>query len=84
MKVACIYLCNYKDKNDYYISLMPSGIISIASYLESKGFDVVLANLSTYGAKKGVDIILKEDPDAIAISIYTRAWNMLWLLIFII
>jgi len=71
MKVACIYLCNYKDKNDYYISLMPSGIISIASYLESKGFDVVLANLSTYGAKKGVDIILKEDPDAIAISIFS-------------
>jgi hypothetical protein len=61
MKVACIYLCNYKDKNDYYISLMPSGIISIASYLESQRDLMLSLQISlTYGAKKGVNIILKE------------------------
>lgn len=71
MKVLCVYLCNYKDRHDYFISLMPYGITSIASYLESQNHETVLANLSPLGYKKGVDTALQFQPDVVAISIFS-------------
>lgn len=71
MKVACAYLCEYRDKDDYYISLMPSGVPSIASFLEREGHNVILANLSAFGAAKGAEIIMREQPDAVAVSIFS-------------
>jgi anaerobic magnesium-protoporphyrin IX monomethyl ester cyclase len=69
MKIACSYLCDYRDRNDYYLSLMPWGIASIAAYLEQGNHTVILANLSQFGTVKGAEIILKEKPDAVAVSI---------------
>ena len=71
MKVICAYLCNYSDRNDYYISLMPYGITCIAAYLESKGFEVVLANFSSCGYKKAVELTLAQDADVAAVSIFS-------------
>lgn len=71
MKIICVYLCNYSDRNDYYISLMPYGITSIAAHLESQGFDVTLANLSSYGYKKAADLTLGINPDVAAVSIFS-------------
>lgn len=71
MKVICAYLCNYSDRNDYYISLMPHGITSIASYLESLGFDVILANFSSYGYKKAVQLTLEQGADTVTVSIFS-------------
>jgi len=71
MKVVCIYLCEYKDRDDYFISLMPSGVPSIASFLEREGHAVTLANLSEYGAVKGAEIVLREKPDAVTVSIFS-------------
>lgn len=71
MKVVCAYLCEFRDRNDYFISLMPTGTPSIASYLERDGHDVILANLSQYGAVKGAEAVLKYNPDAVSISIFS-------------
>ena len=71
MKVICSYMCEYKDRDDYYMSLMPNGITSIAALLEKKGYETVLANLSEYGWEKGVNITLEEKPDAAVVSIFS-------------
>ncbi|NLV67629.1 MAG: radical SAM protein [Spirochaetes bacterium] len=71
MKVICVYLCNYSDRKDYYISLMPHGITSIAAYLESLSHEVILANFSQYGYKKAVQLTLKHKPDTVAVSIFS-------------
>lgn len=71
MKIMCVYLCDYNDREDYYLSLMPYGITSIAAFLEKSGHDVILANLSSYGYSKGVEMTLKNRPDAVAISIFS-------------
>jgi len=71
MKVACVYLCNFSDRKDYFMSLMPSGVPSIASVLEQNGYDVVLANLSKHGAEKGARILLRENPDVVTVSIFS-------------
>ena len=71
MRVVCAYLCEYKDRDDYFISLMPSGVPSIASFLEREGHTVTLVNLSEYGALKGAEIVLREKPDAVTVSIFS-------------
>ncbi len=71
MKIFCVYLCDYNDRNDYYMSLMPYGITSIAAFLEKCGHDVTLANLSSYGFSKGAALTLKNAPDVVAVSIFS-------------
>ncbi|HPS58911.1 MAG TPA: radical SAM protein [Spirochaetota bacterium] len=71
MKIICVYLCNYSDRNDYYISLMPYGITSIAAYLESRGHVVTLANFSSYGYKKAVELTIDQNADVAAVSIFS-------------
>ena len=64
-------MCEYKDRDDYFMSLMPHGITSIAALLDKKGYDVVLANLSGYGWDKGVEKTLEEKPQAAIVSIFS-------------
>ncbi len=71
MRIICVYICDYKDRNDYYLSLMPVGITSISAYLEQQGNEVVLANYSSLGYSQAVDETLKYKPDAVAVSIFS-------------
>jgi anaerobic magnesium-protoporphyrin IX monomethyl ester cyclase len=71
MKIVCTYLCDHRDRNDYFLSLMPVGVPSIAVYLERENHTVILANLSQQGAIKGAEVILKKKPDAVAVSIFS-------------
>ncbi|MDA8124575.1 MAG: cobalamin-dependent protein [Deltaproteobacteria bacterium] len=71
MKIACVYLCDYRDRNDYFLSLMPAGVPSLAATLEREQHRVILANLSQLGAVKGADRLLQEKPDAVAVSIFS-------------
>lgn len=75
MKIMLVYLCDHEDRNDYYISLLPVGLFSIASFLESKGHDIVLANYSHAGSSKAHEEILKIKPDILGISIFTHNKN---------
>jgi radical SAM superfamily enzyme YgiQ (UPF0313 family) len=71
MKIFAVYLCDYKDRDDYYLSLMPYGITTIASYLEQEGHEVTLANLSSYGYLKAADLTIADNPEAVAVSIFS-------------
>lgn len=71
MKILCVYLCDFIDRDDYYLSLMPVGIVSIASFLEDEGHEVILANFSGYGYLKAAIETASIGPDAVAISIFS-------------
>ncbi len=71
MKIFCVYLCDYNDRNDYYLSLMPYGITSIAAFLEKEGHEVTLANFSSFGFSKSAALTLSNNPDAVAVSIFS-------------
>jgi radical SAM superfamily enzyme YgiQ (UPF0313 family) len=71
MKILLTYLCEYEQRHDYFTSLLPYGLISLASYLEKEGYDVTLANLSACGYRKGTDYIAGEKPDLLGVSIFT-------------
>ncbi len=65
------YLCQYEDKNDYYISLVPYGLMSIAAYLEKNKIGVSLANYSSIGYKCALNEIIKKKTDILCLSLFT-------------
>jgi len=71
MKVICAYLCNHEDRKDYFMSLMPYGITSIASFLEKNGNDVTLANFSQFEISRALQEISTISPEIIFISIFS-------------
>ncbi len=71
MKVLLAYLCEYRQRFDYFTSLIPYGLLSLASYIEARGYDVTLANLSKYGYRKGAAYIAGEKPDILGVSLFT-------------
>ncbi|MCX7678882.1 MAG: cobalamin-dependent protein [Spirochaetes bacterium] len=72
MKILLAYLCHYQDRHDYYMSLLPVGLVSIAAYLQYKGHDVTLANFSKVGYRKAVKEICERKPDVLGISMFTH------------
>ncbi len=78
MKAVLAYLCNYEDRKDHYLSLLPFGLASIAAYLQHRGIDTVLANLSLLGHGKGARWIAAEKPDLLGVSVFAfnRAESM--------
>jgi anaerobic magnesium-protoporphyrin IX monomethyl ester cyclase len=72
MKIVLAYISGMPDRNDPYISLLPTGLCSLQACLREAGFDAVLANFSGWSE---VDIrhqvsILK--PDIAGISQWTH------------
>lgn len=72
MKILLTYICDHDDRDDYFLSIMPVGLVSIAVYLEKSGFEVILANFSKLGTKGALNHIKKIKPDAAGISILTH------------
>jgi len=72
MKVLLAYLCQYRDRRDYFLSLMPVGLVSIAACLEKEGLDVTLANFSSYGPRKALKQIVSIKPAVIGLSLFTH------------
>ena len=72
MKILLGYCVEKEHYHDYYVTLLPLGLISIASYLSNGGYDVVLANFS----KKSTEQIIKEithiKPQLIGFSLFTH------------
>jgi anaerobic magnesium-protoporphyrin IX monomethyl ester cyclase len=71
MKVLLVYLCQYEDRNDYYISLVPYGLLSIAAYLQRHKINAAISNYSYIGYKKALSEIIWEKPDVLCFSIFT-------------
>lgn len=73
MKIVLAYLSDFADRNDYFLTLLPSGLISIAAYLDKHSdHSVVLANYSNIGHRKAVAELIKEKPDILGVSVYTH------------
>lgn len=70
MKVVLAYLCNYRDRKDYYLSLVPYGLTSIAAYLHERGCSVTLANLSHRGPQRGARWIARQKPEVLGVSLF--------------
>ncbi len=66
-----VYIAPYAMRHDYYMSLVPHGLSSIAALCEKKGFDVTLANLSQEGVRRGTDIIERAKPDLLGVSLFS-------------
>ena len=72
MKVLLAYLCHYQDRHDYFLSLMPVGLVSIAACLEKEGHDITLANFSSAGLRKALKQIVDIKPRVIGLSLFTH------------
>ncbi len=72
LKILLAYLCSYQDRSDYYLSLMPVGLVYLASSLEQGGHEVILANFSTMGYRRAVKRIADIEPDVVGISLFTH------------
>jgi anaerobic magnesium-protoporphyrin IX monomethyl ester cyclase len=72
LKILLAYLCNYQDRGDYYLSLMPVGLVYLASFLQQEGYEVILANFSTMGYRRAVKGIADIGPDIVGISLFTH------------
>ncbi|HQO04034.1 MAG TPA: radical SAM protein [Spirochaetota bacterium] len=72
MKVLLTYLCNYEDRMDYHMSLMPVGVAAIGAFLEQKGHRVTIANFSKTGHRQAVKKIGDMAPDIAGISVFTH------------
>ena len=71
LKILLAYLCNYQDRSDYYLSLMPVGLAYLAASLEG-GHEVILANFSTMGHRRALKRIQELAPDIVGISLFTH------------
>jgi len=72
MKLTLAYLCDSADRDDYFISMLPVGLVSIAAYCQARGFEVTLANLSKMGYRKAAAYIAGERPRLLGVSLYTH------------
>ena len=72
MKALIAYLSDYRDRNDYFLSLMPVGALSIAASLEARGHEIVLANYSKEGVRSAAAHIQSLKPEAVGLSVYTH------------
>lgn len=72
MKVLLAYLCQYQDRHDYFLSMMPVGLVSIAAGLEKEGHEITLANFSSAGHRKALRQIVTIKPKVIGLSLFTH------------
>ncbi|HNR88478.1 MAG TPA: cobalamin-dependent protein [Spirochaetota bacterium] len=72
MKILLAYLCNRVDADDYWLSLAPVGLVSLAACLEGAGHDVTLANFSKRGYRAGAREAAAIAPEAVGVSIFTH------------
>jgi len=71
LRILLAYLCPYGERKDYYLSLLPHGLTSIAAYLGEKGHDVILANFSSAGYRRAAGEIVKIRPDVLGVSVFS-------------
>jgi len=72
MKILLAYISGVPDRQDPYISLLPTGLCSLHACLREAGFDVVLANFSGWSnadIKRQLSILR---PDVAGISQWTH------------
>lgn len=72
MKILLIYISGVPDRQDPYISLLPTGVCSLHAYLRNAGFDSVLANFSGWTSADISKQLAILNPDVVGISQWTH------------
>lgn len=72
MKLLIAYLCHHEDRDDYFLSMLPVGTVSLAAFLEKKGHSVTLANFSKTGYRAAARRIREMNPRVVGVSLYTH------------
>lgn len=72
MKILLVYLCDGRDRRDYFISLVPTGLVALAAFLESRGHAVTLANYSDLGWRRAAAAAARRRPGLVGVSIFTH------------
>ena len=72
MKILLAYTSGLPDRNDPYISLLPTGLCSLQACLREAGFDAVLANFSGWSDADIRSQLAKLKPAVFGISQWTH------------
>jgi radical SAM superfamily enzyme YgiQ (UPF0313 family) len=72
MKILLAYTSGSPDRNDPYISLLPTGLCSLQACLREAGFDAVLANFSGWSDADIRSQLAKLTPSIVGISQWTH------------
>src|SRR5690242_16086671 len=72
MKILLTYISGASDRDDPYISLLPTGLCSLQACLREAGFDAQLANFSGWRDAAIREMLKAQKPDIIGISQWTH------------
>jgi len=72
MKIVLAYISGVPDRQDPYISLLPTGLCSLHACLREAGFDSVLANFSGWSDAEIRRQLSKLNPGIVGISQWTH------------
>jgi len=72
MKILLAYISGVSDRQDPYISLLPTGLCSMHACLREAGFDALLANFSGWSAADIKCCLADQQPDIVGISQWTH------------
>ena len=72
MNILLAYISGMPDRNDPYISLLPTGVCALHAFLRAAGFNAVLANFSGWSDAAIVRQISDLKPDIVGISQWTH------------
>lgn len=72
MKILLTYLSGVSDRQDPYISLLPTGLCSMHACLREAGFDALLTNFSGWSAADITRCLADQQPDIVGISQWTH------------
>ena len=72
MKILLAYISGVPNRDDPFISLLPSGLCYLQSNLREAGFDAWLANFSGYSSVDVLRQLKEQRPDVVVISQWTH------------
>ncbi|MBK5275372.1 MAG: cobalamin-dependent protein [Desulfuromonadales bacterium] len=72
MKILLAYTSGMPDRQDPYISLLPTGLCSLHACLREAGFDAILANYSGWSEADVIRHMESLKPDMVGISQWTH------------
>jgi len=72
MKIILAYLSGLSNRNDPYISLVPTGLTYLHACLREAGYDSILVNFSGWSAPRIEKELLTIKPDMVGISQWTH------------
>src|SRR6185369_6741329 len=72
MKFLLAYISGVSDRNDPYISLLPTGLCSLQACLREAGFEAHLANFSGWKEAAIRKELKGRQPDIVCISQWTH------------